>query len=182
MAAAATPRGRWAAVIPLNSLSLLELSVQAQNAALVQSFPYKHPVVSFLIVVAAALILLVGVLLSVQAARQNTHHKKNLAALVDQAFAKAAAQRLPQTAEFRASSLTLIRAVDEFSTVEGRVAGLQSTRLYRATQETYVLFICTASSPGYLKLLTRLEAARHVRTTRKILEAEFPDLASVVRQ
>ena len=137
---------------------------------------------SILVFVAAGLILLAGVLLSMQAARKNFHHKKNLVALVDQAFAKAALQRLPNSAEFRASSLKLIRAVDEFSTVEGRVAGLQSTRLYRATEETYVLFICTASSPGYLKLLTRLEAARHVRTTRKILEAEFPDLVSVVRQ
>ncbi len=137
---------------------------------------------SIIVFVVLVLILILGILLTVQVARQNTHHKKNLVALVDQAFAKAASHRLPKSPEFRASSLTLIRAVDEFSTVEGRVAGLQSTRLYRATHQTYVLFICTASSPGYLKLLTRLEAARHVRTTRKILEAEFPDLASVVRQ
>jgi hypothetical protein len=129
-----------------------------------------------------ALLVLLGVLLLLQAQRRNGSRKKELASQVERAFSVAALERLPRSPDFEPTRLALVRALDEFSTLEGQVAALQSTRLYRANRETYVLFICTAGTGGYMKLLTRLEAARHVRTTPTILEAEFPELAATVRQ
>ena len=123
-------------------------------------------------------ILCCGFYLAYRAYTRQQEFRKLQHTLIDKAFEAAFYSSPLSTLPRSAGGLKLIRSDANYLGDDGSF--LQSTRLYKISSEQYVLFICTTGQNGYLKPLSRLEAARHVRTTRNVLEAEFPDLVAVV--
>jgi hypothetical protein len=123
-------------------------------------------------------ILAASALVFVWQVRLDARRRIELRRIVDDAFRRAAGSTLSKSRENRESSLTLIHSVEFFM---GYSHDWQATRLYRATPERYVLFICTRGETGHVGLLSRLEAARVVRTSADVLRKEFPELVGTVR-
>jgi hypothetical protein len=123
-------------------------------------------------------ILAASALVFVWQVRLDARRRIELRRIVDDAFRRAAGSTLSKSHENRESSLTLIYSVEFFM---GYSHDWQATRLYRATPERYVLFICTRGETGHVGLLSRLEAARVVRTSADVLRKEFPELVGTVQ-